>query len=155
MESLHWHHMGDIIFQLTDSIVCSKTFPNQHQRQHKSSAFMVLGEGNPLVTSGFPSQRARNAESISISWCSHYAILVTANAEWIPNRHSGCHCLMSNTKAKKTSDMSTLPCGLLPHILPFIHVIWWDSGRQNVKPNHNFKQMSRALIQYWDVILAV
>ena len=34
-------------------------------------ALLALYEGNPPVTSGFPSQRASNMESICISWCHH------------------------------------------------------------------------------------
>ena len=43
------------------------------QAQNKPSKLGVTGlcEGNPLVTSGFPSQRASNAENVSILWCHH------------------------------------------------------------------------------------
>ena len=43
------------------------------QRKHQSSALLVLCEGNPLVTSGFPSQTASNVESISML-CQLHAI---------------------------------------------------------------------------------
>ena len=35
------------------------------------NAQLALCEGNPTVTGGFPSQRASNAENISISWRHH------------------------------------------------------------------------------------
>ena len=34
-------------------------------------ALLALCEGNPPVTGEFPSQRARNAENVSIEWCHH------------------------------------------------------------------------------------
>ena len=40
---------------------------------YTSSVSLALCEGNPLVASGFPSQRAINVESISMSW-RHHAI---------------------------------------------------------------------------------
>ena len=36
-----------------------------------SAALLTLCEGNPPVTGGFPSQRASNAESVSMSWSPH------------------------------------------------------------------------------------
>ena len=44
-----------------------------HQRKHQSFVLLVLCEGNPPVTGGFPSQKASNAESISMRWCHHVA----------------------------------------------------------------------------------
>ena len=37
----------------------------------QSTALLALSEGNPVVTSGLPSQRASNEESVSISWHLH------------------------------------------------------------------------------------
>ena len=65
---VHWPH--DCLF---------KTMFRQTSKQHQSPALLALCEGNPPVTGGFPSQRASNAESISISW-SHF------NQEWSPIR---------------------------------------------------------------------
>ena len=50
------------------SIVCSAVC-----RSKKTSKFSVTGlcEGNPLVSGGFPSQRASNAENVSIWWRHH------------------------------------------------------------------------------------
>ena len=45
------------------------------QRKHQSS-----GEGNLLVTSGFPSQRASNAKNASIWWRHHVKILRPSNS---------------------------------------------------------------------------
>ena len=43
------------------------------RRSKKISKLRVTGlcEGNPVVTGGFPSQRASNAEKASIWWCHH------------------------------------------------------------------------------------
>ena len=38
------------------------------QKKHKSSTLLTLCERNPLVTSGFPSQRASYSEFFSMSW---------------------------------------------------------------------------------------
>ena len=45
-------------------------------KQHQSSALLPLCEGNPPVTGGFPSQRASNEESVSMSW-RHHGIVPT------------------------------------------------------------------------------
>ena len=42
-----------------------------HQWQHQSSTLLAFCEGNPLVTSGFPSQSTSNMENVSMSWCLH------------------------------------------------------------------------------------
>ena len=49
------------------SIVCSTVCSGADQR---TSKLRVTGlcEGNPMVTGGFPSQRASNAENVSIWW---------------------------------------------------------------------------------------
>ena len=53
------------------SIVCSTVFIRR--RSKKTSKLCVTGlcEGNPPITGGFPSQRAINAESVSIWWRHH------------------------------------------------------------------------------------
>ena len=48
-------------------IVCSRVYSIKHQR----SALLDICEGNPLVTGGFPSQRASNTESVSMLWPHH------------------------------------------------------------------------------------
>ena len=53
------------------SIVCSTVCSDWQQRKHQSSSLLALCEGNLWVTGswftrGFPSQRASNAESVSI-----------------------------------------------------------------------------------------
>ena len=40
-------------------------------KRYQSSALLALCEGNLPVTGGFPSQRASNAESFSMSWRHH------------------------------------------------------------------------------------
>ena len=41
------------------------------QRKISKSALLALCEGNQSVTAGFPSQRASNAETVSIWWRNH------------------------------------------------------------------------------------
>ena len=81
-----WNHVlmihtlhSDVIMSASTSqitgvlIVCSSVCSGTDQRKHQSSASLVF-EGNPLVTGGFPSQRASNMENVSILWC-QYACL--------------------------------------------------------------------------------
>ena len=46
--------------------LCSTACLNQQQRNLQSSALLALYEGNPSVTSGFPSQRVLNVASVFI-----------------------------------------------------------------------------------------
>ena len=48
--------------QITKSNVCSTTCSVLHQRKSLSFTLLVICEGNPPVTGGFPSQRASNAK---------------------------------------------------------------------------------------------
>ena len=69
-------HYSDIIMsamasQITNtSIVCSIDCSGAYQRKSKLRV-NGLCEGNPHVTGGFPSQRASNAENVSIWWRYH------------------------------------------------------------------------------------
>ena len=65
----HEHQTSEITGNLT---VCSTSYPRLQHRNHQWSALLSLCEGNPPVAVGFPSQRASNVESVSMSWC-HYA----------------------------------------------------------------------------------
>ena len=47
-----------------------------HQRKYQSSVLPDLFEENPPITGGFPSQRASNAENVSI-WWRHHAIIAS------------------------------------------------------------------------------
>ena len=59
LQWLHKHHMNVIESHIMgNSTACSRAYLDSQQR--KKSALLVLCEGNPLVTSGFPSQRASN-----------------------------------------------------------------------------------------------
>ena len=77
---LLWNHYSDAIMsaiasQITGiSIVCSIPCSCAYQRKHQSSA--SLREGNPPVTGGFPSQRASNAENVSIRWRHHVSLII-------------------------------------------------------------------------------
>ena len=48
------------------------SFSSWQQRKRQRSALVALCKGNPLVTSGFPWERASNVESISMWWWLHY-----------------------------------------------------------------------------------
>ena len=114
-ETLCFHYSDVIIsamasqitgVQIVWLIVCS----GADQRKHQSSAILGLCEGNPPVTDGFPSQRASNAENVSIWWphhvvCSSFLILAidmrkTGKGR---NKQSGL------TKRKQNQNRNTLP----------------------------------------------
>ena len=67
--------------QLDCSLVCLGL-----QRKHAKPVLLALCERNPLVTGGFPSQKATNAESLFLSWHHH------DNMYWtkIPTRTIKC-----------------------------------------------------------------
>ena len=52
-------------------MVCSTFCSGADQRKHQSSATPGLCEGNSPVTGEFPSQKASNAENVSIWWRHH------------------------------------------------------------------------------------
>ena len=68
----HITHYSDVIMsalasQITGiSIVYSAVCLGADQKKHQSSVSLAFREGNPLLTSGFPSQRASNTENVSI-----------------------------------------------------------------------------------------
>ena len=72
-------HYSDVIMsmammasQITPRLDCLLNCLFRH-RSKKTSKLCVTGlcEGNPPVTSGFPSQRDSNTENASIWWCHH------------------------------------------------------------------------------------
>ena len=76
--TLHWGHMSITASQITShSTVCSTAHSSWQQRKHQSSALLAVCKGNPPVSRRFPSQRASNVKSISIS-CPHHASGLTS-----------------------------------------------------------------------------
>ena len=72
IRSLHWRHNERDSVTNHQRIEC---LPNRlfRRRSTKSPKLRVTDpcEGNPPVTGGFPSQRASNAENVSIWWRHH------------------------------------------------------------------------------------
>ena len=69
-------HYSDVIWppwhlnsQATPLFV--QPFVQPHKRKRQSCTLLALFERNPPVSSGFPSQRVSNAESLSMWWCRH------------------------------------------------------------------------------------
>ena len=57
---------------ITDNLTnCSTFYSDLHWRKHQSSASLDVCDGNPPLTGGFPSQRASDAENISMAWRDH------------------------------------------------------------------------------------
>ena len=77
--ALQWHHDGR---DGVSNNQCLDCLPNRlfRRRSKKTSKLCVTGlcEGNPPVTGGFPSQRASNAENVSI-WLHHHTLVLSVN----------------------------------------------------------------------------
>ena len=65
------------------SMVCSTVCSGADQSKHQSSASLAIYGGNSPVTGGFPSQKANNAERVSMWWRLH-------------GRNRFCCCCMRN-----------------------------------------------------------
>ena len=69
---LQWHYMSIMGSQITSILaVCSTVCLGKHHPKTSKPPLLTLCEGNPPVTGGFPSQRASNTDTISMS-CHHY-----------------------------------------------------------------------------------
>ena len=68
-------HYNDVIISAMASqiasltIVYSSVYSGADQRKLQSSASLAFNVGNSPVTGEFPTQRASNAENVSIWWC--------------------------------------------------------------------------------------
>ena len=75
--SLHWRHngLGGVWNHQRIDCLLSRLF---RCRSKKTSKLLVIGlcEGNPPVTGEFPSQRASNADNVSIWWRHHVVYLL-------------------------------------------------------------------------------
>ena len=65
---LQWHHMNIKAFLIL--LLVQKLIQLQ-QRNHQSTTLLVLCAGNPLISNGFPVQRASNQENVFMSWYHH------------------------------------------------------------------------------------
>ena len=75
--------MGAMASQMIGvSSVCPTDCSGADRRKHQSAASLGFCEGNPPVTGGFPSQRASNAENVSIWWCHHANKCVLWRLSW-------------------------------------------------------------------------
>ena len=73
--------MSAMVSQITDvSIVYSNVSSDTDQRKQLHAT--GLSEGNSPVTGEFPTQKASNAENVSIWWC-HHALVWRTNSYWI------------------------------------------------------------------------
>ena len=118
---LHRRHMGVSNHWLRNSTVCSTDCWGKYQRPrscpfvrgiyrwpmvppHKKPVtqppFLALCEDNPSMTDGFPSQKASNAENISISWC--YQDIF----HW--STHSSMHPFKAHPIIKKANKSITM-----------------------------------------------
>ena len=71
----HCHNISVLGFQITGKYTRCLTIYNKVSI--KAPLYCPLGQGNPLVTGGFPSQRVSNAKSIFMLWLHHVQIILT------------------------------------------------------------------------------
>ena len=88
--ALQLHQMSTKTSYFTSlSTVCSAVRWSTRQRKYRVTAFC---EGNPPVTGGFPSQRACDAENVSILWYHHGKNSSCASGcVWTVSSIVGCH----------------------------------------------------------------
>ena len=84
-----------------NSIDCSKVSQVNIKKTSKP-VLLVLCEGNPPVTGGFPSQRASDAESVSMAWRQHGIRWINAPQE---STRTG--------DITKTKQITTKPCAYI------------------------------------------
>ena len=72
-------YMSLMTFHITGNSIVFQKFVSR-QRIHQISALLLICDGNPLVTSGYPAQRTNCGESMS--WCNH-AIETSITGWWI------------------------------------------------------------------------
>ena len=76
--SISWCHHHGFIYGYVFTACCEKLNLNslfKQTKKYQSSTLLVLYLSNPWVTGGFPTQRASNAESVSMSWCHHHELI--------------------------------------------------------------------------------
>ena len=146
--------MSAVASQMTDvSIVCSTVCSGAHQRKTSKLGVTGLCKGNPPVTGGFPTQRASNAENVSIWWRHHWpynsavagsiiANAITPNCTWTSapedlsvNTESGNGLVLTGNKplpaslliqfcfASITASLDQNECIWIPNLTPFF--TWW------------------------------
>ena len=70
--SLQLYHISTKSSQITGiSTAFSTAFQYSIKANNKALHYWPSVQGKPLWTGGFPSQRASNVQSISMSWCHH------------------------------------------------------------------------------------
>ena len=67
---LQWCHMSIMASHATGNCLYN-SFSRLTSKKNLSAALLAFCDGNPQVACRFPSQRASNAESVSMSWCHH------------------------------------------------------------------------------------
>ena len=144
---LNYHYddvtMSAMAFQITSlTIVYSTVYSDPDQRKHQSSASLAFVRGShrwpaksphngpvtqkmlPLDDDGFPSQRARNAECVSMSWRHH---------DWVGWGNDDCGVVFACYFAVIAWKQS---------IQPALHVTWPDNTilkkiHRNISTRHH------------------
>ena len=104
--------MGAMTSLITSiSTVCLAVYSGAHQGKHQSSALLAFARGNPIVTGGFPSQRASKVESVSIWWRHHiyqaifpFGLIIEEQS----NTHKTCTGLYNTLLINPTGESNCL-----------------------------------------------
>ena len=113
--TLHRRHneRDDISNQRRINCLLSRLF---RRKPKKTSMFTSLCEENPPVTGRFPSQKASNAENVSISWRHHGLLFVSTSIKRLFMIFSFLHSLAISGNEHKSSRLNTdhhsMTCGI-------------------------------------------
>ena len=137
--SLKWRHKERDGVSNHRRLDCLFSRLLKRRSKKTSKAPRHLCEGNPPVTGGFPSQRARNAENVSI-WWRHHGIC-TSEIYFTHPIHTECNFLFTFLKVKvwKISVIENLVT--FPGIMSWSNAIIVYSGYGHVQfrkdPGHH------------------
>ena len=125
---------GVFTMAVTWTLWCLKSLASQWticsgwpQRNYQSSTSLALCEGNPLVTSGFPSQRASNAERISVPWSYHVISLLHQTFDIYSYVHLTCFPLGKHTRniIDNPLELRIVAVTITSHINGLVIDLWY------------------------------
>ena len=100
-------HMSVVsLFSILFSLISKKTH----------HPLLALCEGNPLVTGGFPSQRANYVENVSISWCHHDTVQYSAAVTYFMDTDYNMRTCSNHSKLWITNHLLHYYIGWQPFV---------------------------------------
>ena len=142
-----WHYMSVTASAITDnsSVLSTACSANHNKKNIHALHYWTFVRGNPTITDGFPSQRASNATSVSMS--SHHHAMTNY-------RYDGNGCFYNSVHISLTANMLLVPrlansISIWPHSggvirMCIMNVLWRpDSPAVAKRQNRNWPS--------WDV----